>query len=138
MARQAHAAGADAVKYQHHLPREEMLEDVPMSDNFDEPLFEFLEKHTLKIDDHAELLSLCCNLGIVYMCTPFSYRAAVELAEIGVESFKIGSGELSGASVARTDRRARRTRWSCRPEWRHWTRSRIRSPRCAPPASTSR
>lgn len=95
MARQAHAAGADAVKYQHHLPRDEMLEDVPMSDNFDEPLFEFLEKHALKIADHAELLSLCRDLGIVYMCTPFSYRAAVELAEIGIESFKIGSGELT-------------------------------------------
>lgn len=95
MARRAHVAGADAVKYQHHLPREEMLESVPMSDNFDEPLFEFLEKHALKIDDHAELLSLCRDLGIVYMCTPFSHRAAVELAEIGVESFKIGSGELT-------------------------------------------
>jgi N-acetylneuraminate synthase len=95
MARQAHAAGADAVKYQHHLPREEMLEDVPVSDNFDEPLFKFLEKHALKIGDHAELLSLCRDLGIVYMCTPFSYRAAVELAEIGIESFKIGSGELT-------------------------------------------
>lgn len=95
MARRAHAAGADAVKYQHHLPREEMLEDVPMSDNFDEPLFEFLEKYALTIEGHAELLELCASLGIVYMCTPFSFRAAVELAEIGIESFKIGSGELT-------------------------------------------
>lgn len=95
MARLARLAGADAVKFQHHLPAEEMLPDVPMSANFDEPLFEFLQKHALRIDDHAELLAYCRELGIVYMCTPFSYRATVELAEIGIESVKIGSGELT-------------------------------------------
>ena len=35
-------AGADAVKFQHHLAYEEMLEESPMSDNFEEPLFDFL------------------------------------------------------------------------------------------------
>ena len=43
MARESKKAGADAVKYQHHLPDEEMLRDIPMSDNFDEPLYEFLK-----------------------------------------------------------------------------------------------
>jgi N-acetylneuraminate synthase len=47
MARQAKLAGADAVKYQHHLPDEEMLPNTPMSDNFDEPLYVFLKKHAL-------------------------------------------------------------------------------------------
>lgn len=43
MIRQAKAAGADAIKFQHHLPDEEMLrEGVPMSANFNMPLFEFL------------------------------------------------------------------------------------------------
>jgi N-acetylneuraminate synthase len=95
MARQAKQAGADAVKFQHHLPDEEMLPDVPMSDNFEEPLYEFLRKYALTIDAHSELMATCCELGIAYMCTPFSYRAAVELAELGIESFKIGSGELT-------------------------------------------
>jgi N,N'-diacetyllegionaminate synthase len=95
MARLARIAGADAVKFQHHLPDEEMLPDVPMSDNFDEPLYEFLRKHALRIDEHAELMAYCRELGIAYMCTPFSYAAAVQLAELGIESFKIGSGELT-------------------------------------------
>lgn len=95
MARLAKLAGADAVKYQHHLPDEEMLRDAPMSDNFDEPLYDFLVEHALSIDDHADLMRWCSELGIIYMCTPFSYKAAVELAELGVESFKIGSGELT-------------------------------------------
>ena len=38
MAEKAKLAGASAVKYQHHLPDEEMLRDVPMSSNFDIPL----------------------------------------------------------------------------------------------------
>src|SRR5258708_6378869 len=48
MVRQAKLASADAVKFQHHLPDEEMLPDAPMSDNFQEPLYEFLKKHALK------------------------------------------------------------------------------------------
>jgi sialic acid synthase SpsE len=95
MARLAKIAGADAVKYQHHLPDEEMLPDVPMSDNFGEPLYEFLKRHALTIDQHAALMDYCRQLGIVYMCTPFSLQAARELDELGIGSFKIGSGELT-------------------------------------------
>ena len=42
-------AGVDIVKFQHHLPDEEMLPDIPMSDNFSEPLYEFLKKNALKL-----------------------------------------------------------------------------------------
>ena len=37
-------AGADVIKFQHHLPDEEMLPDVPKSDNFNESLYDFLKK----------------------------------------------------------------------------------------------
>ena len=43
MARLALLAGADAIKFQHHLPDEEMLKDIPMSDNMNEPLYDFLK-----------------------------------------------------------------------------------------------
>ncbi|MGH3049693.1 MAG: N-acetylneuraminate synthase family protein [Gaiellaceae bacterium] len=95
MALQAKLAGADAVKFQHHLPDEEMLRDVPMSDNFEEPLYDFLVRHALTLDQHAELLGYCREIGIRYLCTPFSHAAARELDSIGVDSFKIGSGELT-------------------------------------------
>ena len=96
MALQAKLAGANAVKYQHHLPDEEMLPDTPMSDNFTEPLYEFLKKHALSLDQHAQLMEYCRSIGITYMCTPFSYAAARELAELGgIDVFKIGSGELT-------------------------------------------
>lgn len=95
--RQAKLAGADAIKFQHHLPDEEMLPGAPMSDNFDkdEPLYDFLKRCSLKLDQHAELKALCEKVGIHYLCTPFSYAAAKDLMKIGVDAFKIGSGEMT-------------------------------------------
>lgn len=96
MVRQAKAAGADAIKFQHHLPDEEMLRDgVPMSANFNIPLYEFLQRYALTLDQHAALLDFCRRLGILYLCTPFSRKAAEELQQLGVSAFKIGSGELT-------------------------------------------
>jgi N-acetylneuraminate synthase len=95
MIRQAKLAGADAIKFQHHLPDEEMLPDVPSSDNFDVPLYEFLKKHALTLDDHRALKSFAEDLGITYLCTPFSWQAALELSTLGVAAYKIGSGEMT-------------------------------------------
>jgi sialic acid synthase SpsE len=95
MARRAKLAGADAIKFQHHLPDEEMLRDVPRSDNFDVPLYDFLVENALTLDEHAELQAYCRSIGIQYLCTPFSWKAAQELDALGVEAFKIGSGEMT-------------------------------------------
>jgi N-acetylneuraminate synthase len=96
MVRQAKACGADAIKFQHHLADEEMLrEGVPMSANFDIPLYEFLQRYALKLEQHHDLLEYCKNLGILYLCTPFSRKAACEINELDVAAFKIGSGELT-------------------------------------------
>lgn len=96
MALQAKLAGADCIKFQHHLPDEEMLPDVPMSSNFDIPLYEFLKLHALKLEQHVELKEYCDRIGITYLCTPFSYKAAWELNDAGIAyAFKIGSGEMT-------------------------------------------
>lgn len=95
MCNQAKLAGADVIKFQHHLADEEMLEDSPMSDNFDEPLYDFLKRNALSLDDHKVLKSHCESIDITYLCTPFSYAAALELMELDVPGFKIGSGEMT-------------------------------------------
>jgi N-acetylneuraminate synthase len=91
----AKLAGADAIKFQHHLPDEEMLPDVPMSSNFNMPLYDFLTKYSLTLKQHQELMALCKQVGIQYLCTPFSWKAAQELESISVDAFKIGSGEMT-------------------------------------------
>ena len=101
MVRQAQLAGADAIKFQHHLPDEEMLPDSPMSDNFEEPLYDFLKKYALTLDQHRTLKAYCEDAQITYLCTPFSWKAAQELNEIGVPGFKIGSGEMTDIPTLR-------------------------------------
>ncbi len=96
MVRLAKECGADAIKFQHHLPDEEMLKKVPKSSNFDLSLYEFLKKYSLKISDHIKINSFCKKMNIQYLCTPFSLKAAKELIKnINIKAFKIGSGELT-------------------------------------------
>lgn len=97
----AHAMGCDAIKFQMHVLDNEMLRDTPISDNFDESLYDTLEKTNLSIEQHEELKSLCESLGIDYLCTPFSAAAADILDEMGVIAFKTGSGELTNIPLQR-------------------------------------
>lgn len=91
----AHAMGADCIKFQIHVLENEMLREAPQSDNFEEPLWDTLEKTNLSVDEHVYLKKLCDRLGILYLCTPFSRAGADILEDIGVDFYKIGSGEMT-------------------------------------------
>lgn len=91
----AHAMGADAIKFQLHVPENEMLRVVPASSNFEKPLYDILLETHLTLDEHRRLKELCDRLGILYLCTPFSRAAGNMLEEIGIEAYKTGSGELT-------------------------------------------
>ena len=96
MALKAKLSGADSIKFQHHLPDEEMLKNTPTSSNMNEPLYDFLVENALTIQQHTEVSIYCDEIGIEYMCTPFSYKAAIELIEqTNIKRFKIGSGEMT-------------------------------------------
>jgi sialic acid synthase SpsE len=91
----AYAMGCDAIKFQLHVLDDEMLRTAPQSDNFDEPLWDTLEKTNFSIPQHKQLKKLCEQLGIHYLCTPFSAAAADILDKMDVVAFKVGSGELT-------------------------------------------
>ena len=96
MIKLAKKSGADAIKFQHHLPDEEMLKIVPKSSNFSISLYQFLKKNALKIEDHIKLKMICDKYKIQYLCTPFSLKAAYELnSNLNIDAFKIGSGEMN-------------------------------------------
>tara|TARA_R110000868_G_scaffold92056_1_gene255133 strand:- start:33438 stop:34469 length:1032 start_codon:yes stop_codon:yes gene_type:complete len=102
MVHAAAAADADAIKFQFHVLDDEMLRNTPQSDNFEIPLYDALEQTNLSIEEHLEIKVLCKSLDIDYMCTPFSRASAdVLLREIGIDVFKVGSGELTNLPFQR-------------------------------------
>jgi N,N'-diacetyllegionaminate synthase len=94
LVRMAASCGADAIKFQHHLPDEEMLPDSgPLADNLpEEGLYQWLKTHAFTLDQHREIKKFCVQEGITYLCTPFSWKAAQDINDL-VPAFKIGSGE---------------------------------------------
>ena len=97
MALTAKNLGADFIKYQMHIPNEEML---PNKIKFwGGSLDEILDKNNLSHYDHDELIKYCKKIGIEYLCTPFSPRAVDVLNELGVKAFKTGSGEMMNYSI---------------------------------------
>lgn len=98
MAQAAKESGAKIIKWQLHLPEEEMVKDEAIAASREMlkewgSIWDFVVKFSLSVDDHYQLKAYCDQIGIQYFCTPFSLKAAQILNEMGVCGFKIGSGE---------------------------------------------
>ena len=99
LALSAKEAGAEIIKFQLHLPDEEMHRRgmaETSSKMFAKwgDLYGFIKQNQLSVEDHQKLIEYCKEIDIQYFCTPFSLRAAQILREIGGDAaFKIGSGE---------------------------------------------
>ena len=91
----AHEMGADCIKFQMHVLEDEMLREAPQSKNFTDSLFDTLNATNLSVAEHHELIGLCGELGIHYLCTPFSKASADLVAALDVYAIKTGSGELT-------------------------------------------
>lgn len=89
--RAAKEAGADVAKFQMHLPDVEMTAGVNM---WAGDLQDILKKVWLSPEAHKEVADYCKEIGIQYLCTPFSPSATDVLEGIGVDGFKTGSGEV--------------------------------------------
>ena len=98
MAYKAKEAGAEIIKWQMHLPEEEMVKEEAIKASKKSPvkwgsIWDFYKKFALSVEDHYKLKEYCNQIGIQYFCTPFSLKAAQILNDMGVYGFKIGSGE---------------------------------------------
>lgn len=98
---EAAAAGADAVKFQTHLPGAEMVESEMRGLNMG-GLFERMGVYELSMDDHRELKAHCEEHDVTFLSTPFSPTAVERLEELGVGAYKIGSGELTNHYLLQT------------------------------------
>ena len=99
-------AGADAIKFQTHLPEKEMLPDTVTADYVGEPLFDLLKRLELSRDDHIEIMDHAGKRGILFLSTPFSGRDAflntIKSYFIFWPTFFILSSASTGAIFSRT------------------------------------
>ena len=72
--------GADAIKFQTHIPEKEMLKDTLTTGYVGKPLFELLKNAELSKKDHILLKNYAMNKGILFLSTAF-IREAVDLLE---------------------------------------------------------
>lgn len=95
MVRLAALSGCECVKHQTHIVEDEMTEEAKQifPPNADISIWHVMEACSLSLEDEAELKRYTEELGLIYLSTPFSRKAADFLETIDVLAYKIGSGE---------------------------------------------
>ena len=91
----AFSTGCEIIKHQTHFIEDEMTSEAKsiFPPNADISIWDVMEKCALSKDEEIQLKKHTEDLGMIYISTPFSRKAADFLAEINVPAFKIGSGE---------------------------------------------
>lgn len=103
MVRTAAMSGAECIKHQTHFVEDEMTEEAKaiFPPNADISIWDVMEQCALSPEDEIELKKFTEKLGLIYISTPFSRKAANFLNEIDVPAFKIGSGEADNLPLIR-------------------------------------
>lgn len=105
----AYECGADAVKFQTHIAEAETLRDAPMPSYFTgENRFDYFKRIAFDFDQWLKIKSKCRKKGIDFISSPFSVEAVKLLDMVGVDRYKIPSGEITNTllldSVGKTGR----------------------------------
>ncbi|BAK17700.1 sialic acid synthase [Solibacillus silvestris StLB046] len=93
----AFKAGAEVIKHQTHVVEDEMSPEAKkvIPGNTDISIYEVMERCALSEDDEIELKNYVESKGMIFVSTPFSRAAANRLEKMGVQAYKIGSGECN-------------------------------------------
>jgi len=101
--------GVDAVKFQMHIAEAESSEHEPFRVQFsleDKTRFDYWKRMGFSLEQWKAIKLHCESLGLDFICSPFSNLAVDWLEELGVEQYKIGSGEVNNflilEKIART------------------------------------
>lgn len=90
-------AGCECVKFQCHVIEDEMVDAAKkvIPGNADVSIYEIMDRCKLSLEEDIKLKEYTESRGMIYMSTPFSRAAADRLESMGVEAYKIGSGECN-------------------------------------------
>lgn len=90
-------AGAEVVKFQSHVIEDEMIPAARgvIPGNAKESIYEIMARCALSLEEEKQLKQYVEQQGLIFLSTPFSRAAADHLEAIGVDAYKIGSGECN-------------------------------------------
>lgn len=92
----AAACGADIAKFQTHIAEAETLANAPMPPYFKgEPRIDYFRRTAFSESQWRMLANHARDLGIGFMSSPFSLEAVNLLEDVGVDCYKIASGEVT-------------------------------------------
>lgn len=93
----AFRGGAELVKHQTHVVEDEMSKEAKnvIPGNTDVSIYEVMERCALNEEDEMALKEYVESKGMIFLSTPFSRAAAERLERMGVQAYKIGSGECN-------------------------------------------
>ena len=93
----AYEAGAEVVKHQTHVVEDEMSKAAKkvIPGNTDVSIYDVMARCALNEEDETKLKEYVESKGMIFISTPFSRAAAERLERMGVQAYKIGSGECN-------------------------------------------
>ncbi len=103
----ASMSGVDAVKFQTFKAKKLVTKNTPKAryqienTNNVETQFDMIRKLELDFEAHKELISYCRTKNIIFLSTPFDRNSVDLLKDIGLEIFKIPSGEITNLPYLR-------------------------------------
>jgi N,N'-diacetyllegionaminate synthase len=103
----AYNAGADAVKFQTFKAENLATKNAQKATyqkettNIEQSQFDMLKKLELNIEIHKELISYCGKKKIIFLSSPFDHESIDLLNDLGLEIFKIPSGEITNLPYLR-------------------------------------
>lgn len=90
--------GVDAVKFQMHIAEAESSIHEPFRVQFsleDKTRYDYWQRMGFSLEQWHGIKKHCDEVGLDFICSPFSNLAVDWLEEIGVKYYKIGSGEVN-------------------------------------------
>jgi N,N'-diacetyllegionaminate synthase len=103
----ASISGADAVKFQTFKAENLIVKNTQKADyqkqttDASESQFDMIKKLELDIDAHKELIAYCQKKDIMFLSTPFDHESIDLLSDLGLQIFKIPSGEITNLPYLR-------------------------------------
>ena len=100
-------AGVDAVKFQTFKAENLVSKKASKADyqkkntTSSESQFEMIKKLELDIDTHIELINYCKQKNVLFLSTPFDHDSIDVLFDLGMQIFKIPSGEITNLPYLR-------------------------------------